>query len=62
MRIYRYFTGTTALRYLPIYIGELLIIFLGITLSWWFEEWRQDKQDLQREALHLTNLRSNLDT
>lgn len=62
MRVFRYFRGNLALRYLPIYVGELVIIFLGITLSWWFEEWRQDKQDRQRESLHLTNLRSNLET
>lgn len=62
MPFLRHFRKTLTLRYLPIYAGELIIIFLGITLSWWFEEWRQDKQERQREALHLTNLNSNLET
>lgn len=50
------------IRYVPVYIGELIIIFLGITLSWWFEEWRQEKQERQLEVQHLINLRSNLET
>lgn len=62
MPFLRHFRKTLALRYLPMYAGELIIIFLGITLSWWFEEWRQDKQERQSEALHLTNLYSNLET
>ena len=62
MPFLRHFRKSLTLRYLPMYAGELIIIFLGITLSWWFEEWRQDKQDRQREALHLTNLNSNLET
>lgn len=62
MRILRHLKQNFAVRYLPFYLGELTIIFLGITLSWWFEEWRQNKQDRQREALHLINLSSNLGT
>jgi len=62
MRALRHFRKGLILSYLPVYAGELIIIFLGITLSWWFEEWRQDKQERQRESLHLSNLRSNLET
>ena len=62
MPFLRHFRKTFALRYLPMYAGELIIIFLGITLSWKFEEWRQNKQERQLEALHLINLSSNLDT
>lgn len=62
MRTLRHFRKGLILSYLPVYAGELIIIFLGITLSWWFEEWRQDKQDRQRESLHLSNLSSNLET
>lgn len=50
------------MRYLPMYAGELIIIFLGITLSWKFEEWRQNNQERESEKLHLMNLESNLET
>jgi len=62
MRMLGAFRKNMFLRYLPVYIGELIIIFLGITLSWWFEEWRQEKQERQLEAQHLINLKSNLET
>ncbi|MFZ9981586.1 MAG: hypothetical protein ACO3FI_06110 [Cyclobacteriaceae bacterium] len=62
MRALRHLRKGLIFSYLPVYAGELLIIFLGITLSWWFEEWRQDKQDRRRESLHLSNLHSNLET
>lgn len=62
MPFLRHFRKTLTLRYLPMYAGELIIIFLGITLSWKFEEWRQNIQERELEKLHLMNLNSNLET
>jgi len=50
------------MRSLPRYIGEFLIIFLGITLSWWFDDWREEIEERKQEAMHLRNLMYNLES
>jgi len=50
------------LRSLPHYVGEFLIIFLGITISWWFDDWREEIEERRQEAMHLRNLVYNLDS
>lgn len=42
------------------YAGEFLIIFTSITFSWWFDEWRQERNDRKEERKILFNLDSNL--
>jgi hypothetical protein len=42
------------------YIFEIIVIFLGISISFWFDEWRSDKKDKEMERKHLTDLRDNL--
>ena len=50
------------MRSLPRYVGEFLIIFLGITMSWWFDDWREEIEDRKQEAMHLRNLMYNLES
>ncbi|MFM7328712.1 MAG: hypothetical protein ACKO3B_08285 [Bacteroidota bacterium] len=50
------------LRSLPQYVGEFLIIFLGITMSWWFDDWREEIEERKQEAMHLRNLVYNLES
>lgn len=42
------------------YAGEFMIIFLSITFTWWFDEWRQEKADREEEVFILKNPDANL--
>ena len=42
------------------YAGEFVIIFTSITFTWWFDEWRQEREDRKEELRLLRNLNSNL--
>lgn len=42
------------------YAGEFVIIFSSITFSWWFDEWRQERNDRIEEKKILINLDANL--
>ena len=47
---------------LPRYGGEFMIIFFSITLSYWAEDWRQERKDRRTESGHLQNLLANLES
>lgn len=42
------------------YISEILIIFIGISISFSFDEWRENRKDEETARKHLLVLRSNL--
>ena len=42
------------------YISEILVIFIGISISFFFDEWRDSKEDEEIIKKHLTILRTNL--
>lgn len=42
------------------YVSEILVIFIGISMSFFFDEWRQNRQDEETIRKHLTFLRTNL--
>ncbi len=42
------------------YVSEILVIFIGISMSFLFDEWRQNRQDEATARKHLTFLRTNL--
>jgi hypothetical protein len=42
------------------YVFEILVIFLGISISFWFDEWRGNRKDKELERKHLIDLKSNL--
>lgn len=42
------------------YIAEVLIIFIGISISFLFDEWRDNRKDDETAQKHLSVLRSNL--
>jgi hypothetical protein len=42
------------------YASKIIAIVLGITISFWFDEWRNDRKDRETERKILQNLRSNL--
>jgi len=42
------------------YISEVLIIFIGISISFLFDEWRNNRKDDETIQKHLTVLRTNL--
>jgi hypothetical protein len=42
------------------YISEILVIFIGISISFFFDEWRDNKKDDEIAKKHLTVLRTNL--
>lgn len=42
------------------YLGEVVAIFIGISISFWFEEWREDRKDREMEQKILQNLKANL--
>ncbi len=42
------------------YIQKIIAIFLGISISFWFEEWRSDRNDRVTERKILLNLKENL--
>ncbi len=42
------------------YISEILVIFIGISISFFFDEWRDNRRDDEIVEKHLTILRTNL--
>lgn len=42
------------------YISEILVIFIGISISFFFDEWRESRRDDETIRKHLTFLRKNL--
>lgn len=42
------------------YLSEIIVIFLGISISFWFDEWRDDRKDRETEHKILINLKENL--
>lgn len=42
------------------YIFEVMVIFLGISISFWFDEWRENRKDREMEHKHLIDLKNNL--
>lgn len=42
------------------YLSEVVAIFLGISISFWFDEWRDDRKDREMEHKILQNLKENL--
>lgn len=42
------------------YFSKIIAIFLGISISFWFDEWREDRKDRAMEQKILMSLRSNL--
>jgi hypothetical protein len=42
------------------YIPEVIVIFLGISISFWFDEWRDNRKDRETEREILLNLKANL--
>ncbi|MVM39122.1 hypothetical protein GO730_18870 [Spirosoma sp. HMF3257] len=42
------------------YISEILVIFIGISISFFFDEWRENRKDDETVKKHLTVLRTNL--
>ena len=42
------------------YVFEIIVIFLGISISFWLEEWRDNRKDKEMERKHLVDLKNNL--
>ena len=42
------------------YISEVLVIFIGISISFFFDEWRENRKDKETMRKHLTVLKNNL--
>jgi len=42
------------------YLSEIIVIFIGISISFWFEEWRENRKDREMEQKILQNLKDNL--
>lgn len=42
------------------YISEILVIFIGISMSFFFDEWRQNRSDEETIKKHLSVLKTNL--
>jgi hypothetical protein len=42
------------------YLSEIVIIFLGISMSFWFDEWRDNRKDRETEQIILRGVRENL--
>ncbi|HLP92822.1 MAG TPA: hypothetical protein VK168_02255 [Saprospiraceae bacterium] len=42
------------------YLGEVVAIFIGISISFWFDEWREDRKDREMEQKILKNMMANL--
>jgi hypothetical protein len=42
------------------YVQKIIAIVLGISISFWFEEWRSDRNDRELERKILLNLKENL--
>ena len=50
-------TGKDTLRK---YLSEIVVIFIGISVSFWFDEWRDNRKDREIERKILINLKENL--
>ncbi len=42
------------------YLSEIVVIFIGISISFWFDEWRDNRKDREMERKILLNLKENL--
>lgn len=42
------------------YISEIIVIFIGISISFWFDEWRDNRKDRETEQKMLQDLKENL--
>jgi hypothetical protein len=42
------------------YLSEIVIIFLGISMSFWFDEWRNNRKDRETEQIILRGVKDNL--
>lgn len=42
------------------YASEVVVIFIGISISFWFDEWRGNRKDRETEQKILQNLKENL--
>lgn len=42
------------------YLSEVIVIFLGISISFWFDEWRNHRRERELEYKMLQNLKENL--
>ena len=42
------------------YLSEIVVIFVGISISFWFDEWRDNRKDREIEREILLNLKANL--
>ena len=47
-------------QHTPRLLLELLVVILGITISFWFQEWRQGQDDRAEEQRLLTNIKLEL--
>lgn len=52
--------STTVQSALKKYLSEIVVIFLGISISFWFDEWRENRKDRETEQKILQNLKENL--
>jgi hypothetical protein len=52
--------STTFKDALQKYLGEVVAIFIGISISFWFDEWRDNRKDREMEQKILQNLKDNL--
>jgi hypothetical protein len=53
-------TKSNFITILKKYVSEVLIIFIGISISFLFDEWRDGRKDRETAQKHLTFLRTNL--
>jgi hypothetical protein len=42
------------------YLFEIIVIFVGISISFWFDEWRENRKDREMERKHLIDVKNNL--
>jgi hypothetical protein len=42
------------------YLFEIIVIFIGISISFWFDEWRDNQKDREMERKHLIDVKNNL--
>jgi hypothetical protein len=42
------------------YLSEIVAIFIGISITFWFDEWRDYRKDREMEQIILNNLKENL--
>jgi hypothetical protein len=54
------FRGNSLQSTIKKYLSEIVAIFLGISISFWFDEWRDNRKDREMEQKILQNLKENL--